>query len=161
MDLQHNNPGACVRFASHQFLTMDHFLCQGEKVIPCSLLNLQRKAVQMCLAYLSASLPLQPPWFCLQMKFLRGRGECRGLESPHAASFKLWGRADGSSQGFLLADFFVSLNKMWAMDVQDSSPGTLGAQWSSQVGSFWLGRGLVVAAFRVLMCSGVNLGEFY
>lgn len=101
------------------------------------------------------------PWFCLQMKFLRGRGECRGLESPHAASFKLWGRADGSSQGFLLADFFVSLNKMWAMDVQDSSPGTLGAQWSSQVGSFWLGRGLVVAAFRVLMCSGVNLGEFY
>lgn len=39
------------------------------------------------------------------MKFLRGRRECRGLGSPHAASFKLWGRADGSSQGFLLADF--------------------------------------------------------
>lgn len=39
------------------------------------------------------------------MKFLRGRGECRGLGSPHAASFKLWGRADGSSQEFLLADF--------------------------------------------------------
>lgn len=63
MDPQHNNPVACVRFASHQFLTMGHFLCQGEKVIPCSLLNLQRKAVQMCPAYLSASPPLQPPGF--------------------------------------------------------------------------------------------------
>lgn len=63
MDLQHNNLSACVRFASHQFLTMGHFLCQGEKVIPRSLLNLQRKVVQMCLAYLSASRPRQPPDF--------------------------------------------------------------------------------------------------
>lgn len=53
-----------MRFASHQFLTMGHFLCRGEKVIPCSLLNLQRKAVQMWLAYLSEiPLPHSSPNF--------------------------------------------------------------------------------------------------
>ena len=61
-----------MNFASHQFLIMAHFLCQGEKVIPCSLLNLQSKAVQMCLAYLSAPSPSQPPSFSFQMKFIPG-----------------------------------------------------------------------------------------
>lgn len=84
------------------------------------------------------------------MKFLRGRRECRGLGSPHAASFKLWGRADGSSQGFLLADFcFLKQN------VGCGYPGLLalnpGVPWlSSQVGSPWVGKGFVVADFQSL-----------
>lgn len=131
-----------MRFASHQFLTMGHFLCQGEKVIPCSVLNLQRKAVQMCLAYLSLlPLPRSPlifppneihPW-------LRGEGRDYGVHRQLLSSF-------GGVQMVPVRGFFTcrfcSLGQNAGSEDQarfaSTPPRGWVSAWQERPGSCWL-----------------------
>ena len=78
------------------------------------------------------------------MKFIPGEGREEGLGNPHAVSFKLWGRADGSCQCFLYMQILFFMAKMQAGDNQAgfaSSPGggmVLPGGVSAGEGQTWL-----------------------
>lgn len=161
MDPQHNNPVACVRFASHQFLTMGHFLCQGERVIPCSLLNLQRKAVQMCLAYLSGfPSPTTSPLVLPPNGIPAWQRGVQRLRESTCCFFQALGEGRWLQSGLSMCRFLFLKTKcgLWIQRIAHQAPW---GQRSFLVGSLWLGRGLVGAAFRILICSEVSLGESY
>lgn len=149
-----------MRFGSHQFPTMGHFLCQGEKVIPCSLLNLQRKAIQMWLAYLSL-LPLSYslPNFASKWNSFLAEGREEGLGNPHAASFKLQGRADGSTQCFLYMQilFLKAKCKLWLPRLLFVS--LWGLSSLPRLGQCMAGRDLAFVGFWVKKCSGIQDGR--
>lgn len=69
------------------------------------------------------------------MKFIPGEGREEGLGSPLAASFKLWGRADGSCQCFLYMQILFLKAKMQARNTQAGFACRPGGGVVLQVGS--------------------------
>lgn len=105
-------------------------------------------------------LPHSPPHFPSKWNSFLAEEREEGLRGPHAASFKLWGRADGSCQCFLSTQILFPKAKL-----RLCNPGWFClSPWGLEgphprLGQCRAGRDLPVAGFRVKKCSGIQDGH--